>query len=401
MKTTGAGTRAETEYASSSEAIEAFNLLRESEQRYRTLFDLVPVAVYTIDTTGVIQNFNRRAAELWGREPALGDTDERFCGSYKLFRPDGTFMPHPECPMALVVTGALSEVRDAEVIIERPDGSRVTVIVNIRPQKNQRGDVIGAINCFYDITQRKIGEEALRASEAEAREATRAREEMLAVVSHDLRSPLSAVAHLVELIAAQDDERIATNVSMMRRCVDRMQRLVSDLLDMASIDSRSLALEMGVHDVASILRDARDGWKAKAATKGVEVVITVEDDIPAVRCDRDRMVQVLGNLLDNAIRFTEAAGRIEVAARRTDGMVEFSVMDTGAGIEAEHLAHIFDRNWHIAQTGRQGHGLGLAIAKGIVEAHGGTMTVESAIGRGAKFCALLPLTIPLTGPSAS
>lgn len=128
-------------------------------------------------------------------------------------------------------------------------------------------------------------------------------------------------------------------------------------------------------------------------------MITVEDDIPAVRCDRDRMVQVLGNLLDNAIRFTEAAGRIDVAARRTDGTVEFSVMDTGAGIEAEHLAHIFDRNWHIAQTGRQGHGLGLAIAKGIVEAHGGTMTVESAIGRGARFCALLPL--PLTGPSAS
>jgi len=130
--------------------------LRESGRRYRTWWDLVPGAGWTIDDTGGGHNFNHRAAELWGREPALGDTDERFCGSYKLFRPDGTFMPHPECPMAQVVTGALSEVRDAEVIIERPDGSRVTVTVNIRPQKNQRGDVIGAINCFYDITQRKI-----------------------------------------------------------------------------------------------------------------------------------------------------------------------------------------------------------------------------------------------------
>ena len=90
--------------------------LRESEARYRALFDLGPVAVYSCDSAGVIQNFNVRAAELWGRVPAAGDTDERFCGSFKLFRPDGSFMPHEQCPMAEVVTGTMSEVRDAEVI---------------------------------------------------------------------------------------------------------------------------------------------------------------------------------------------------------------------------------------------------------------------------------------------
>ena len=133
--------------------------LRESEERYRTLFDLGPVAVYSCDRAGVIQNFNRRAAELWGRVPAVGDTDERFCGSFKLFRPDGSFMPHERCPMAEVVAGTISEARDAEVIIERPDGSRVTVIVNILPLRNERGEVAGAINCFYDITARKDAEE--------------------------------------------------------------------------------------------------------------------------------------------------------------------------------------------------------------------------------------------------
>src|SRR5580765_5390625 len=102
--------------------------LHESEERYRVLFDLSPVAVYSIDASGVIQEFNRVAPELWGREPARGDTDERFCGSYKLFRPDGSFMPHDQCPMAQVVSGEISEMRDAEVHIERPDGSRVTVI---------------------------------------------------------------------------------------------------------------------------------------------------------------------------------------------------------------------------------------------------------------------------------
>jgi PAS domain S-box-containing protein len=143
----------------------AEEVLRESEERYRTLFDLGSVAVYSCDTSGVIQDFNRRAAELWGREPALGDTDERFCGSFKLFRPDGSLMPHEQCPMAEVLSGKISEARDAEVSIERPDGSQIIVIVNIRPLKNKQGEVTGAINCFYDITERKRGEEALRESE--------------------------------------------------------------------------------------------------------------------------------------------------------------------------------------------------------------------------------------------
>ena len=123
-----------------------------------------PSRVYSCDAAGVIQEFNRRAVELWGCEPALGDTDKRFCGSFKLFRPDGTYMPHDQCPMAEVVAGTLSQACDAEVLIERPDGSRITVIVNIRPLKNERGDVIGAINCFYDITSRKQTEDALRQS---------------------------------------------------------------------------------------------------------------------------------------------------------------------------------------------------------------------------------------------
>jgi PAS domain-containing protein len=140
------------EMAEQAQVAEA--LVRESEERYRTLFDLVPVAVYSCDTSGVIQKFNRRAAELWDREPASGDTDQWFCGSVKLFRPDGSLMPHELCPMAEVLSGKISEVRDAEMLIERPDGSRITVLVNILPLKTKCGELTGAINCFYDITER-------------------------------------------------------------------------------------------------------------------------------------------------------------------------------------------------------------------------------------------------------
>jgi PAS domain S-box-containing protein len=169
-----------------SDATEPRSVL-SNEKRYRALFDLVPVAVYSIDASGVIQEYNRRAAELWGREPVLGDTDKRFCGSFKLFRPDGSFMPHDQCPMAEVVTGTLAEAHDAEVLIERPDGSRITVIVNIRPLKNERGDVIGAINCFYDITSRKLTEEARRTREAELELVINQTPFMLTRCSRDLR----------------------------------------------------------------------------------------------------------------------------------------------------------------------------------------------------------------------
>ncbi|HSC57840.1 MAG TPA: PAS domain-containing protein, partial [Nitrospira sp.] len=115
--------------------------LRESQGRFRTLFELAPIAVYSCDASGVIREYNNRAAELWGRKPAPGETDERFCGSFMLYRPDGSFMPHEQCPMGDVLSGKIPGTHDAEVHIERPDGSRVIVIVNIAPLMDDRGEI--------------------------------------------------------------------------------------------------------------------------------------------------------------------------------------------------------------------------------------------------------------------
>jgi PAS domain S-box-containing protein len=135
--------------------------LRESELRYRTLFDLVPLAVYACDAKGIIQEYNRRAAELWGREPGRNGAEPRFCGSYKIYYPDGRFMPHEDCPMARALRGETLESKDLEIIVERPDGTRRSVIPAPEVLKNDSGKIIGSINCLYDITERKKNQQAL------------------------------------------------------------------------------------------------------------------------------------------------------------------------------------------------------------------------------------------------
>ncbi len=139
--------------------------LRRSQERYRTLFNLVPVAVYTCDADGLIHECNQRAVELWGREPKIDNPKEKFCGSFKIFYPDGSVMPHAECPMARALRGETLQPSDLEITVQREDGMRRDVVVSPRALRNERGKIVGAINCLYDITDRKQTEAALRESE--------------------------------------------------------------------------------------------------------------------------------------------------------------------------------------------------------------------------------------------
>jgi PAS domain S-box-containing protein len=138
--------------------------LSESEQRFRRLVELMPVAVYVCDTEGIIRSYNKRAVELWGREPKLGDTAQRYCASLRLYSPEGKLVPHEESKMAEALRTGVP-AHDLEVVIERPDGSCITALVNIAPLRNGKGELVGAMNCFQDITERKRAEEAVKQAE--------------------------------------------------------------------------------------------------------------------------------------------------------------------------------------------------------------------------------------------
>ena len=272
-----------------------------------------------------------------------------------------------------------------------------------------RGQTIGVAaaisavnNPFTAADVSLFGELARRASLSvdnarlyqESQQAVRAREEVLAIVSHDLRNPLSAVIlgssmlQMSPTMADEDSEQLET----IEASAKRMNRLIADLLDVTRLEGgKRLPIEPASVPIAELMREADDLFRAQAAVASVTIEYQVEDDLPPVYADHHRVMQVLSNLIGNSLKFTPPGGRITVSANRQDGMVRFRIADTGPGIPHEHLSDIFSPYWQAKRTERLGAGLGLPIAKGIVEAHGGRIWAESEQGEGTQFYFTLPV----------
>jgi PAS domain S-box-containing protein len=228
----------------------------------------------------------------------------------------------------------------------------------------------------------------------EAQEATRARDEILAVVAHDLRNPLNTVmmaAGLMMESSSPDRPQERRQVEIVRRAADRMNRMIQDLLDVKRMESGQLWLDPRPEPVSDLIGDTIEMLRPLAAGSSIRVESHVVSDLPPVLADATRINQVLSNLVGNAVKFTPRNGLITISAERVDGEIRFAVIDTGPGIPAEQLPHIFGRFWQAKASDRRGIGLGLAIAKGIVEAHKGRIWVESSVGLGSTFYFTLPL----------
>jgi len=379
--------------------------LRESEERFRLLSEAAVEGV-VIHDNGIIIDANRRLCEMFGYE--LGE----------LLGANIFDLPAPEYLDTIMDHVRSGSTARYEVEGRRKDGSTFVAEITGRPML-YRGRPV-RVATMHDVTERKRAEENARRLAAEesrraaaeesqrrtaalaeenarlfheAQHATRARDEMLGVVAHDLRNPLNTIvmgaSTMLELLP-ESLPLLRNHAQIVRRAADRMNRLIQDLLDVRRIESGRLAIDPRPVTVALLVDETLEMLRPLAASASLELCTDLAPELPRVRADSGRILQVFSNLVGNAIKFTPPGGRITIGATCLEDEVRFDIADTGPGIPAEQLPHVFGQFWQGLRGDRRGIGLGLAIAKGIVEAHGGRIWVESQVGEGSRFYFTLP-----------
>ena len=353
---------------------------RQAKADLETLLDTSPVGVAVFDAvTGAPRSFNREAMRIVDSLRGPGQSPVDLLDVLTVRRADGQEFPLQEFPLSgLLSTG--ETVLAEEIVLRVPDGRSVTVLLNATPILSDDSAVESVVVTLQDM--------------AAVEELERLRAEFLAMVSHELRAPLTSIKGSAATVLGSAAELDPAVVRQFFRIIDEqadhMNGLVADLLDVAGIETGTLAISPEPAEVAVLVDRARSAFSRDGGRDNL--AIDLEPDLPLVLADRRRIVQVLGNLLANAARHSPGASVIRVSAAREGVHVAVSVSDQGRGIPAESMPHLF-RKFSRAPSGEQGGdtGLGLAICKGIVEAHGGRIRAESdGPGLGARFTFTLP-----------
>jgi PAS domain S-box-containing protein len=369
--------------------LKATELLTNSD-----VLELMPVAVYIIDSEGLIRGFNKKACEFWGQTPELLDSDHKYCGSFKLFMPDGAPLPLERTPMAEAVKTGTS-CKNTEVVIFRPDKTSITVSVNISPLRDEAGKIVGAINAFQDVSEivesrRKIN---LHQKELELRDS------FLSLCSHEIKTPLTSLKFQTEMalrkFAKKDDsvfdrERVRAMVEQNDRQLGRLNRLVDDMLDLHRIKSGKLKMDFVKTELVALVREvvANNVYTVDdiMARVSVEAQGPIEGEF-----DKLRIEQVVTNLMMNALKYGEDKP-VVIGVKKQKDFIQIQVRDSGSGIAKEDQERIFGRfERAVKHTNISGLGLGLFVTKQIVEAHNGKIKVQSELGKGSTFTVELPI----------
>jgi PAS domain S-box-containing protein len=281
-----------------------------------------------------------------------------------------------------------------EYRIQHRDGHYIDILNRGYVVRDAGGRVTRVVGGMIDVTERRRFERERQALLAKAEAAVRARDKVLAVVSHDLGNAFSAIAFSATALLQSPDPSTASVhriLGAIQRSAESTHRLIRDLSDLASIDAGRLAIEPSEEDPARIVEQSVEMFAAAARTFGVTLEARNAPALPVVLADAERLLQAIANLVGNALKFTNSGGRITLHAEPDPAGVRFVVEDTGIGIAEEDLPHVFEAYWgRRRNTSEGGKGLGLAIVRGIVNAHGGEVGVESTPGKGSRFSFTIP-----------
>jgi len=245
-----------------------------------------------------------------------------------------------------------------------------------------------------ESAERMTALERERDARSEAESLLKARDEILGIVSHDLRSPLTTITLSTQLLEGSSPQEHTEHVQTILSTSKRMERLIQDLLDAVKIEGSTLAIEKRRMNPAQVARVAFTSHAPLAAEKRINLKAHIEEALPDIDGDEDRLLQALGNLLGNALKFTPPGGTIDFHADVSDGMIRFQVLDSGPGIAPSDLPNLFEPFWQGKKTAHLGAGLGLKITRAIVEAHGGSIEVSNLPGGGACFTLAVPAARP-------
>jgi PAS domain S-box-containing protein len=352
---------------------------------------------------GIITSWNPSAERIFGYTAG-----EAIGQSIRLIIPPDRW-PEEEEVLARIRRG--QRVDHFETVRRAKDGRMLNISLTVSPIKDRSGKIVGASKVARDITDRKRAEaelERLLASEKEARrqaeEASRLKDEFLAVVSHELRSPLNAIAGWASLLLLRKlDGETRRAIETILRNTQQQTQLVSDLLDVSRIVSGQLRLSVRAFELISVIGAAIEVVQPSADAKSIRIETILDPSAGPIAGDPDRMQQIFWNLLSNAVKFTQKGGRIQVRLQRVNSQVEVSVADTGKGIDSRLLPFVFERfRQGDGSTTREhgGLGLGLAIVRHLVELHGGVVNAYSeGANRGSEFIVQLPVLVSARTPA--
>ena len=372
--------------------------LRNSAAQFRLLADAMPQIVWTARPDGVLDYTNRRWYEFIDRDETEVSPADWYLRVHSDDLPGAV-----ETWTAAITTG---QPYATEFRVRGADDVYRWFLVRALPIRGTDGAIAQWYGTCTDIhEQRALLEQnaqlldSERAARAESERASQIKDEFLATLSHELRTPLNAILGWANVLRGDltDTEGVAEGLAIIERNARAQNQIIEDLLDMSRIISGKVRLDVHRLDLAPIVEAAIETVRPAAAAKGIRVQTVLDPTARPVSCDPNRLQQVFWNLLSNAIKFTPRGGRVQVLLERVNSHLEVSIIDTGKGIEADFLPHVFDRFRQAdSSTTRQygGLGLGLAIVKQLVELHGGTVRVKSGgHDLGTTFIVALPLTV--------